>query len=172
MALTEPTRRFSIFRYRLKIIAVAGGSVGVPLLIATLYLFTDLFFTPPAHVASRPESGDWAMFGRDLAHTGAVELPAPEPRGSGAGSSTAPVCARSRPNMAQSPDSGRDATCAGGVKNRSVNRYRVAMRSGTPTEPPATAIIFKRYRKILNRRVGSVKATLTYRTRSPSSPSR
>ena len=81
MALTAPHRRFSIFRYRLKIIAVAGGSLGVPLLVVVLYLFTDLFFTPPPHVASRPESGDWAMFGRDLAHTGAGELHAPEPRG-------------------------------------------------------------------------------------------
>ena len=82
MALAAPHRQFSIFRYRLKIIAVAGGSLGVPLLVVVLYLFTDLFFTPPAHVASQPESGDWAMFGRDLAHTGAADVPGPEPRGS------------------------------------------------------------------------------------------
>ena len=52
------------------------------LLAIVLYLFTDLFFSPPQGVASQPKAGDWAMFGRDLAHTGAAETPGPRPRGS------------------------------------------------------------------------------------------
>ena len=63
--------RRSIVRHRLKVAAVVGGSGGLLLLGILLYLFTDLFFNPPQGVASQPRAGDWAMFGRNLAHTGA-----------------------------------------------------------------------------------------------------
>ena len=60
---------------------MVGGSGGLLLLGILLYLFTDLFFNPPQGVASQPRAGDWAMFGRNLAHTGATEPPDPQPRG-------------------------------------------------------------------------------------------
>ena len=82
MSVPLRTLRQSILRDRLKVAAIAGGAGGVVLLAIVLYLFTDLFFSPPQGVASQPKAGDWAMFGRDLAHTGAAETPGPRPRGS------------------------------------------------------------------------------------------
>ena len=52
---------------------MVGGSGGLLVLAIFLYLFTDLFFDPPQGVASQPRAGEWAMFGRNLAHTGATE---------------------------------------------------------------------------------------------------
>ena len=46
-----------------------------------VYFFTDLFFNPPVSVNSDPDTGDWTMFRRDLAHTGATIRTGSQPRG-------------------------------------------------------------------------------------------
>ena len=82
VSLNLPRLRRDIGRSRLKVLAAIGAACVMPLLAAVLYFFTDLFFSPPEGLASQPSEAQWAMFGRDLAHSGAATASGPQTRGS------------------------------------------------------------------------------------------
>jgi len=77
MSSQEVERALSRLKRRriIKVITISLVSLitFVSVVYASLYYFTDVVFGPPQGLSSDPPPGDWAMFRRDLSHSGAAE---------------------------------------------------------------------------------------------------
>jgi outer membrane protein assembly factor BamB len=76
----EKRRKIVIKRRRIILFSIVGV-LAIFILFVCLYNFTNVMFGISESLESAPQSGDWAMFHHDLAHTGATDISDPTPNG-------------------------------------------------------------------------------------------